>query len=104
MTKNPLLGGGAGLAEIWTSPRATPQYYPLVFTSYWLDFMTPLIYLNTLTKFTLSLGLYMFKGPYTVEWNYLMAATCAIVLPSVIIFLIAQRYLMEGIVMTGLKG
>ena len=33
-----------------------------------------------------------------------MAATCAIVLPSVIIFLVAQKYLMEGIVMTGLKG
>lgn len=74
------------------------------FTSYWLDFMTPLIYLNTLTKFTLSLGLYMFKGPYTVEWNYLMAATLAVSAPCVLLFLAGQRFFFGGVVMSGLKA
>jgi multiple sugar transport system permease protein len=74
------------------------------FTGYWLDFMSPLIYLNTLSKFTLSLGLYMFKGPYTVEWNYLMAATLAVSLPCILLFLFGQRFFISGVVMSGLKG
>jgi multiple sugar transport system permease protein len=74
------------------------------FTGYWLDFMTPLIYLNSLDKFTLSLGLYMFKGPYTVEWNYLMAATLAVSLPCILLFLFGQRFFISGVVMSGMKG
>lgn len=74
------------------------------FTGYWLDFMGPLIYLNTLSKFTLSLGLYMFKGPYTVEWNFLMAATLAVSLPCILLFLFGQRFFISGVVMSGLKG
>jgi multiple sugar transport system permease protein len=74
------------------------------FTSYWLDFMGPLIYLNTLAKFTLSLGLYMFKGPYTTEWNYLMAATLQVSLPCILLFLAGQRFFFSGIVMSGLKA
>lgn len=74
------------------------------FTGYWLDFMTPLIYLNTPTKFTLSLGLYIFKGPYTVEWNYLMAATLLVSLPCIVLFLVGQRFFISGVVMSGLKG
>ena len=74
------------------------------FTGYWLDFMTPLIYLNTPDKFTLSLGLYMFKGPYTVEWNYLMAATLAVSLPCILLFLVGQRFFISGVVMSGMKA
>ena len=76
----------------------------LTFLASWNDYLAPLIFITSEDKYTLMLGLNMFLGGYTAQWNYLMAATCAIVLPSILIFLVAQKYLMEGIVMTGLKG
>jgi multiple sugar transport system permease protein len=76
----------------------------LTFLGSWNDYLAPLIFITSEQKYTLMLGLNMFIGGYTAQWNYLMAATTAIVLPSLAIFLVAQRYLMEGIVMTGLKG
>jgi len=76
----------------------------LTFLASWNDYLAPLIFITSEEKYTLMLGLNMFIGGYTAQWNYLMAATCAIVLPSLVIFLVAQKYLMEGIVMTGMKG
>jgi multiple sugar transport system permease protein len=76
----------------------------LTFVSSWNDYLAPLIFITSEDKYTLMLGLNMFLGGYTAQWNYLMAATCAVVLPSIVIFLVAQKYLLEGIVMTGLKG
>ena len=74
------------------------------FTHYWLDFMGPLIYLNSLEKFPLTLGLYTFKGAYSAQWNYLMAATLAVSLPCILLFVFGQRYFVRGVVMSGLKG
>ncbi len=74
------------------------------FTHYWLDFMGPLIYLNTSEKFTLALGLYTFKGAYTTQWHYLMAATLAVSLPCIVLFFAGQRFFVRGVVMSGLKG
>jgi len=73
------------------------------FTHYWLDFMGPLIYLNTIEKFTLMLGLYMFKGAYTTQWRYLMAATLVVSLPCMLLFLFGQRFFVRGVVLSGLK-
>ena len=74
------------------------------FTSYWLDFLGPLIYLNSIEKFTLALGLYTFKGAYTTQWHYLMAATLAVSLPCIVLFFLGQRLFVRGVVMSGLKG
>jgi multiple sugar transport system permease protein len=76
----------------------------LTFLASWNDYLAPLIFITTEEKYTLMLGLNLFLGGYTAQWNFLMAATCAVVLPSILIFLVAQKYLLEGIVMTGLKG
>lgn len=67
------------------------------FMGVWNDFQGPLIYLNTNTKYTLALGLSMFKGLYNVEWNMLMAATVLIMLPAIIVFFFLQKYFIEGI-------
>jgi len=74
------------------------------FLGSWNDFMGPLIYLKSDKLFTLALGLQMFQGSYTAQWDLLMAASAAVVLPCVIVFLIGQRYFLEGITLTGLKG
>ncbi|MEK5236134.1 carbohydrate ABC transporter permease [Paenibacillus sp. FSL L8-0470] len=74
------------------------------FLASWNDFMGPLIYLKSDHLFTLALGLQMFQGSYTAQWDLLMAASAAVVLPCVIVFLIGQRYFLEGITLSGLKG
>lgn len=75
------------------------------FMGVWNDFQGPLIYLNTTSKYTLALGLSMFKGLYNIEWNMLMAATILIMLPVLIVFFVAQKYFIEGIsISSAMKG
>jgi len=73
------------------------------FLNSWNDFFNPLIYLNSLDKKTLTLGLALFRGEYSTEWGLLMAATVQITLPCIILFLACQKYFVEGIALTGLK-
>ena len=74
------------------------------FMGAWNDFLGPLVYLNDSDKFTLSLGLMQFQGMYTAQWQYMMAASAVVIIPSVIIFFLGQDYFIEGIAMTGMKG
>ncbi|WP_438351981.1 carbohydrate ABC transporter permease [Paenibacillus sp. FA6] len=75
------------------------------FMGVWNDFQGPLIYLNTTDKYTLALGLSMFKGMYNIEWNMLMAATILIMLPVLIVFFVAQKHFIEGIsISSAMKG
>jgi len=74
------------------------------FLGAWNDFFGPLIYLRSEDKFTLALGLQMFQGTYTSQWDLLMAAASAVVLPCIAVFLLGQKYFLEGITLTGLKG
>lgn len=74
------------------------------FLASWNDFMGPLIYLKSDSRFTLALGLQMFQGTYSAQWDLLMAASAVVILPCVIVFLIGQRYFLDGIALTGLKG
>ena len=70
----------------------------------WGDFTEPLIYVQRISQYTLSLGLMMFEGMYVTQWELLMAATTAVMLPTLIVFFLAQRTFIEGITFTGLKG
>jgi len=74
------------------------------FMSHWNDFMGPLIYLNSETKKTLSLGLRILQQSmvYT-EMHYLMAASILTLLPCLAIFFFAQRYFISGVALTGIK-
>lgn len=80
----------------------------LQFLAEWNDFLGPLIYLNKPQLFTMSLGLRFFQtAPETSgesKENLLMAATVITTLPAIILFFMAQRHFIRGIVMTGLKG
>jgi multiple sugar transport system permease protein len=66
------------------------------FMFYWNDFMGPLIYLADESKYTLAVGLQMFQGAYNTRWEELMAASTVVILPCVIIFIIGQKYFLEG--------
>jgi multiple sugar transport system permease protein len=74
------------------------------FMSTWNDFMGPLLYLDRQALRTVSLGLQIFIGQYTSQLNYMMAAAALAVLPMIAMFFFAQRYFIEGITFSGLKG
>lgn len=74
------------------------------FINSWNDFLLPLVYLNNGDKFTISVGLRTFMGMYNSEWGYMMAATTVAVIPVIAIFFVGQKYIVEGVVMTGLKA
>jgi multiple sugar transport system permease protein len=69
----------------------------------WNDFLNPLIYLDDNSKKTLSLGLTNFVSLYGQEYHLLMAASLLIVIPIALMFLVGQRYFIQGIATTGLK-
>jgi len=70
----------------------------------WNDFMGPLIYLDNAKQYPLVLGLSAFQTQHGAMWNLIMCASVATTLPLIVLFFIAQRYFIEGVVLTGLKA
>lgn len=101
---------GAGHFTIYSKiiiPLSKPSLIVVSLFSFmgsWNDFLGPLVYLNDGDKFTLSLGLMQFQGMYSAQWQYMMAAATVVLVPIVIIFFIGQKYFIEGISMSGMKG
>jgi multiple sugar transport system permease protein len=73
----------------------------MAFTATWNDYLNPLVYLYSDSKWTLSLGMASFAGSFagvaTTQWNQYMATNLLYMLPPLIIFFIAQRYFMQGL-------
>ncbi|WP_333647764.1 carbohydrate ABC transporter permease [Lacrimispora sp.] len=74
------------------------------FVNTWNDFLGPLIYLKTEAKKTLQLGLKMFISQYSSEYGLIMAASVLSLIPVLIVFLSLQKYFVEGVAATGVKG
>jgi len=74
------------------------------FMGTWNDLLNPLIYLRDRRLFTLSLALASFRGPYAGRWDFLMAASAVVTMPMVVVFFAFQRYFIEGVTLTGIKG
>ncbi len=74
------------------------------FVSTWNDYLGPLIYLKTESKKTIQLGLKMFIGQYSSEYGLIMAGSVLSLIPVIIVFLCLQKYFVEGVASTGLKG
>ena len=74
-----------------------------VFLGQWNDFFRPLIFLNSEENFTIPLVVNYFKGAYASDWTSLMAATTMAALPMLIVFIIAQKQIVEGIALSGSK-
>ncbi len=81
---------------------ATVSIFTFLWT--WNDFITPVIYLNTDSKFTLPIGMSgMISAFRLIPWNLIMVGSIYSLLPIFILFFIAQKYFVEGIVLTGIK-
>ncbi len=74
------------------------------FNFMWNDYMGPMIYLNTDSKKTIQIGLAAFRSLYKTEYGLIMAGTVCALIPMVIIYCFAQKYLIEGISFSGVKG
>jgi multiple sugar transport system permease protein len=74
------------------------------FMGSWNDFMGPLIYLRDRELFTIQLGIRFFQQLYGTEYTLIMAATSLSLIPVIIVYLFAQRYFIEGVATSGLKG
>lgn len=74
------------------------------FMGSWNSFMWPLFIVREETLMTLPVGLATLQGRWLTEWNLVMAGAVITVLPMLLLYLFAQKYLVQGYVMSGLKG
>ncbi|AJC82875.1 UNVERIFIED_ORG: multiple sugar transport system permease protein [Rhizobium etli] len=96
--------------QIWARimlPLSKPALSTLTiftFVSTWNDFLGPMIYLTKTELKTVQIGLRMFISQYSAEYGLIMAASVVALVPVLIVFLALQRFFVEGIASTGLKG
>lgn len=101
---------GCGKFRIWATiivPLSKPIIATLsvfLFQGSYNDFMGPLIYLNSDTKFTVQLGLAGFRNSFSTRYDLIMAGSMLALIPILIIYIVCQKYIVKGIVMSGLKG
>ncbi|MCL2880535.1 MAG: carbohydrate ABC transporter permease, partial [Treponema sp.] len=75
-----------------------------VFVSIWNDLMGPMIYFDSVRLKTIPLGIRMFLTQYSTEYGLVMAASVVSLIPVFVVFLFFQRFFVEGIATSGLKG
>jgi multiple sugar transport system permease protein len=103
---------GASELRIWWSivlPLSAPALAAIAIFSFqgaWEDFMGPLLYLQREDLYTLQLGLRQFEHAAggAPAWNWLMAASLVVMLPVIAVFVLFQRYFIEGVTITGMGG
>ena len=78
--------------------------FPHVQAATWNDYLGPLIYLKSQEKKTIQLGLKMFISQYSAEYGLIMAASVVALIPVLIVFLSLQKYFVQGVASSGLKG
>ncbi len=101
-----------GLSEygIWWHimlPLSLPALSTLTiftFVNTWNDFLGPLIYLTRTELKTIQIGLRMFISQYSAEYGLIMAASVVVLIPVLIVFLALQKYFVQGVASTGIKG
>ena len=101
---------GASTFGIWWRiilPLSKPALAAVAIFSFvgnWNDFQGPLIYISDMGKHTLALGLRMLQGGRFIFIHHVMAISVVVVLPILIVFFSAQRYFIQGVTLTGIKG
>lgn len=103
------LDGCSNLRIFWDimlplSGPAVATISVMSFIAHWQDFMGPLIYLSSFEKYTVSIGLRMFQSIYGSFPHYMLAASNITLIPILALFFLAQKYFVQGIVLTGMKG
>ena len=76
----------------------------MVMQDQWNNYLEPLIYISSNSKQTISVGLTFFSGMNNTEWNLVFAAAVIVALPILVIFVFLQKYFIQGVVVSGVKG
>lgn len=76
----------------------------LQFNQVWNDYLAPMIYLDSDSKKTIQLGLASFKQQYSADYGAIMAGTVCAVIPIIFVYAFAQKYIIDGMAHTGVKG
>ena len=103
------IDGSGEFRTFWSIvlPQAKPALSTLIiftFVQVWNDYTAPLIYLNSREKFTIQLGLSFFQTEHTMQYTIIMAGTVCALIPILIIYLIFEKQITNGMVTSGLKG
>jgi len=91
----------------FTLPLSTPILATVgvfVFVQSWNNFLLPLVVLNSREVFTWPLGMMQFRGEYLTEWNRTLAFISLTLIPAIVFFLAAQRYIVAGLTGGAVKG
>lgn len=87
-------------------PLAIPAFLAqviLAFVNGYNEYLGPLIYLHSPNMYTLQIALSFFQGTYSTNWAVVMAGAILAIIPTIILYLFAQKYFIKGIVTTGMK-
>lgn len=103
------IDGASEYRIYWTIalPTAKPVLATLAifsFSSVWDDFLWPLVVTTSNSMRTVQIGLQAFQGQHAVDWGPLMAATVAVTMPLIIVFVFNQKYFVQGVTSSGIKG
>lgn len=109
MTEAAKIDGCGVLRTYWSvimplSKGAVATLVILTFNQVWNDYMAPMIYLDSDKKRTIQLGLASFKQQFSADYGAIMAGTVCAIIPIVIVYIFAQKYIIEGMAHTGVKG
>lgn len=88
-------------------PLAKPAMATLAiftFVTIWNDYMGPMIYFNTEANKTIPLGIRMFVGQYSADYQLIMAASVLSLVPVLVMYVFCQKYFVQGVATSGLKG
>jgi ABC-type glycerol-3-phosphate transport system permease component len=101
--------GASELRIVWqvVLPLVTPAMAAFVIIKFmwaWNQFLWPLIIGQQQEMFTVTVGLVFFAGQWFNDWNMITTATIFSMIPMIVIFILLQRYLVQGIVLSGVKG
>lgn len=103
------LDGASRLGIYWNVvlPLSRPALATLgifTFIGAWNDFLGPLVFLDSVDKYTLPVGIALFQTSYFTEYGLTLSASVICTIPVLVAFLLFQRNIIEGIALTGLKG
>ena len=96
--------------QVWwqvAMPLVTPALSALAiftFLGNWTAFLWPLIAITDRNLYTLPVGLASFSGEFQTEWEMVMTGASVATIPTILVFLLLQRYIIRGIVLAGLKA
>ena len=104
-----LMDGANRLRILWQIfiPLSRPAIATIsvfTFQAVWNDYFGPLIFLTSQENYTLALGITFFKGLYRTQIPYMMAMSFLMVIPMIVVFFFAQKLMIRGVVLSGIKA